>query len=176
MKIGFCGTMSCGKTTLVNALKQHKLFKDYESRTERSKYLNSLGIPLNTDSTFKGQLVFLAERSAELLCENIITDRTVIDVIAFSQCSESMSIYEKETFENTAKFLIEEYDYIFYISPVGVAIEDNGVRETNAEYRDKIDQAIRKTLWIYNHRIKNLIELSGSVEERVEKVISTIFP
>ncbi len=88
----------------------------------------------------------------------------------------AMSIYEKETFENTAKFLIEEYDYIFYISPVGVAIEDNGVRETNAEYRDKIDQTIRKTLWIYNHRIKNLIELSGSVEERVEKVISTIFP
>ena len=152
------------------------IFKDYESRTERSKYLNSLGIPLNTDSTFKGQLVFLAERSAELLCENIITDRTVIDVIAFSQCSESMSIYEKETFENTAKFLIEEYDYIFYVSPVGVAIEDNGVRETNAEYRDKIDQTISKTLWIYNHRIKNLIELSGSVEERVEKVISTVFP
>ena len=87
-----------------------------------------------------------------------------------------MSIYEKETFENTAKFLIEEYDYIFYVSPVGVAIEDNGVRETNAEYRDKIDQTISKTLWIYNHRIKNLIELSGSIEERVEKVISTIFP
>lgn len=176
MKIGLCGTQSVGKTTLVNALKQHELFKGYEFRTERSKYLNSLGIPLNTDSTFKGQLIFLAERSAELLCENIITDRTAIDVIAFSQCSTSMTIYEKEAFENAAKFLIEEYDYIFYVSPEGVAIEDNGVRETNAEYRDKIDQAIRKTLWIYNHRIKNLIELSGSVEERVEKVISTIFP
>ena len=158
MKIGLCGTQSVGKTTLVNALKQHELFKGYEFRTERSKYLNSLGIPLNTDSTFKGQLIFLAERSAELLCENIITDRTAIDVIAFSQCSTSMTIYEKEAFENAAKFLIEEYDYIFYVSPEGVAIEDNGVRETNAEYRDKIDQAIRKTLWIYNHRIKNLIE------------------
>ena len=29
MKIGFCGTMSVGKTTLVNALKETKEFKNY---------------------------------------------------------------------------------------------------------------------------------------------------
>ena len=29
MKIGLCGTMSVGKTTLVNALKETKQFKDY---------------------------------------------------------------------------------------------------------------------------------------------------
>ena len=29
MKIGFCGTMSVGKTTLVNALKELPEFKDY---------------------------------------------------------------------------------------------------------------------------------------------------
>ena len=55
MKIGFCGTMSVGKTTLVNALKELPEFKDYHFRTERSKHLMNLGIPLNTDSTLKGQ-------------------------------------------------------------------------------------------------------------------------
>ena len=83
MKIGLCGTMSVGKTTLVNALKEDLDFKNYIFRTERSKYLNSIGIPLNTDSTLKGQLVFAAERAAELMQENIITDRTIIDVMAF---------------------------------------------------------------------------------------------
>ena len=39
MKIGFCGTMSVGKTTLVNALKELPEFKDYHFRTERSKHL-----------------------------------------------------------------------------------------------------------------------------------------
>jgi len=51
MKIGFCGTMSVGKTTLVNTLKDLPEFKDYKFKTERSKYLRDLGIPLNTDST-----------------------------------------------------------------------------------------------------------------------------
>ena len=75
MKIGLCGTMSVGKTTLVNALKELPQFKDYNFATERSQHLMSLGIPLNTDSTLKGQTVFLAERCGELMQDNIITDR-----------------------------------------------------------------------------------------------------
>ena len=72
MKIGLCGTISVGKTTLVNALKELPEFAGYEFKTERSKYLMELGIPLNTDSTTKGQAVFLAERASELMQENII--------------------------------------------------------------------------------------------------------
>ena len=45
MKIGLCGTMSVGKTTLVNALKKEPEFKNYTFRTERSKHLSSMGIP-----------------------------------------------------------------------------------------------------------------------------------
>ena len=168
MKIGLCGTMSVGKTTLVNALKELPEFKDYITRTERSKELMAQGIPLNTDSTLKGQCVFLAERSSELMVENIITDRTVIDVMAFANCSTSMDIYDKEDFETLAAHLVREYDYIFYVSPVGVEIEDNGIRETDANYRDLIDFTINTLINKYNHRIKNLHTLSGSTEERIK--------
>jgi deoxyadenosine/deoxycytidine kinase len=131
MKIGFCGTMSVGKTTLVNALKELPEFKDYQFRTERSKYLMELGIPLNTDSTIKGQIVFLAERASELMCENIITDRTIIDVMAFTKAAKSIDYHEADDFQTLAARLLSEYDYIFYVSPEGVEIEDNGVRETD---------------------------------------------
>ena len=142
MKIGLCGTMSVGKTTLVNALKELGQFKDYQFATERSQHLMSLGIPLNTDSTLKGQFIFLAERCAELMYDDIITDRTVIDVMAFANCSTSMDIYDKEDFETLAAHLVREYDYVFYVSPKGVEIEDNGVRETDANYRDIINYAV----------------------------------
>ena len=116
MKIGLCGTMSVGKTTLVNELKKLEQFKDYEFATERSKYLMDLGIPLNTDSTLKGQTIFLAERVAELMKENVIMDRTVLDVIAFTNLASSIDFKDKEYFEDYARVFVGEYDYIFYIN------------------------------------------------------------
>ena len=146
MKIGLVGTVSVGKTTLVNALAELPQFKDYHFATERSKYLRDLGIPLNTDSTLKGQTVFLAERCAELMNENLITDRTIVDVMAFTKLAKSISYIDGDAFEEYAKRFIREYDYVFYISPEGIAIEDNGVRETDEKYRNEIDLTIRQLL------------------------------
>ena len=169
MKIGLCGTMSVGKTTLVNALKKESMFKDYKFATERSKYLSSLGIPLNTDSTFKGQLVFAAERSAELMQEKMITDRTIIDVMAFCSLSKAMSIVEKKSLKNTLWHLIGEYDIIFYIDDLSIPIENNGVRETNKDYRISIDSKIREIITEYRDQCK-IVNISGTVEERVNQI------
>ena len=176
MKIGFCGTMSVGKTTLVNILRKFKEFEEYKIRTERSKHLMSLGIPLNTDSTLKGQTIFLSERSAELMQDKIIIDRTVLDVMVFAQCSKSMNYLEKDNFIHLAADLIHEYDYIFYVSPEGVEIEDNGVRETNAEYRQTIHHTIKFFMNKYIYRIKNLVEIKGNNEERIKLVREALNP
>tara|TARA_R100000544_G_C2206147_1_gene49376 strand:+ start:212 stop:733 length:522 start_codon:yes stop_codon:yes gene_type:complete len=172
MKIGFCGTMSVGKTTLVKALKKLPEFKDYTFRTERSKYLMDIGVPLNTDSTLKGQLLFAAERASELMQENIITDRTVVDVMAFCELSKSMDSAHKHYLSATLYYLIKEYDYLFYISPEGVEIEDNGIRETDAEYRMAIDKKIKT---ITNMFRRNTISISGTTEKRIEQVKQAIF-
>ena len=171
MKIGLCGTMSVGKTTLVKALKNLPQFKDYKFATERSKYLNDLGIPLNTDSTLKGQTVFLAERCAELMNNDIITDRTVIDVMAFTMNAISINHQDKEIFENYAKEFIREYDYIFYISPHGIPVEDNGVRETDEHYRDLIDFTITTLIKRYGYMANKVEKISGSTDERVEQIL-----
>jgi len=172
MKIGFCGTMSVGKTTLVNALKELPEFKDYTFRTERSKHLMEMGVPLNTDSTLKGQLVFAAERASELMQEKVITDRTIIDVVAFAKLSTSMTKGEKFYFTATIQPLMNEYDVLFYVSPEGVEIEDNGIRETNAEYRMAIDKEIRSQIQM--HGDKKVITIKGTVKERIEQVKNTV--
>ena len=172
MKIGFTGTMSVGKSTLVHALKELPEFKDYFFATERSKYLRDLGIPLNTDSTLKGQTIFLAERCSELIKHNIITDRTVIDVIAFTLNATSISNEGKRAFEEYASKFIEEYDWIFYVTPSGVKLEDNNVRTTDSEYRLRIDNTIRFLCSNNLHRIKNFGIISGSNEDRLKQIRS----
>ena len=174
-RIGFTGSQSVGKTTLVNALKELPEFKDYHFATERSKYLRDLGIPLNTDSTLKGQTIFLAERCTELMYDNVITDRTVIDVMAFTLNANSINIIDKAGFEMYAQCLLNEYDYIFYISPEGVEIEDNGVRTTDPIYRDQIDQTIQQILRIYRDKIKSYKEIKGSTQERIEAILQHIY-
>jgi nicotinamide riboside kinase len=172
MRIGMAGTVSVGKTTLVKALLELDEFKDYIGCVERSKYLSDLGIPLNTDSSVMGQLVFIAERASELFNDNLLTDRTVYDVCAFTKEAKSIKSNEKEVLFDAAMLLAKQYDIIFYVSPEGVEIENNGVRETDPEYRDRIDQSIKWFLKFYPPR--RIIEIKGSTEERIATILNEI--
>jgi nicotinamide riboside kinase len=172
MRIGLTGAQSVGKTTLARALGEIDYLKDHSIQTERSKYLSSLGIPLNTDSTLPGQFVFLAERASELLHPNIITDRTIWDVCAFTLSAKSISDWEKRTFVDAAMCLKDYYDIVIYVSPRGVEMENNGIRETDLAYRVKIDAAIKMALLEY--KPKRLIEVEGTTKERISTILSNI--
>jgi len=172
MRIGLTGAQSVGKTTLAKALGETDYFKDHVVQTERSKYLSNLGIPLNTDSTLRGQFIFLAERASELLQNNIITDRTIWDVCAFTLSAKSILEWEKRDFVVAAMNLKQHYDYVVYVSPNGIKMEDNGIRETDMIYRNKIDTVIQMLLNEYTPT--NLITVSGSTEERITTIISNI--
>jgi GTPase SAR1 family protein len=171
MKIGLTGTMSVGKTTLVNAISKLKEFKDYTCTTERSKHLNSLGIPLNQNTTIEGQTIFLAERVTELMQEKLITDRTILDVMAFTNTARRVSVIDGEAFEEYSKRFINQYQYIFYIPPHGIEIEDNGVRETDVKYREQIDTEISRLLVKYR---PIYTVLTGTTEERINTIMKTI--
>ena len=172
MRIGLAGTMSVGKTTLAKALGEIDQFKDYNVQTERSKYLRDLGIPLNTDSTLPGQFVFLAERATELLYPNIITDRTIWDVCAFTLGAKSINEFDKRTFVEAAMMLRNQYDLVVYVSPNGVEVEDNGVRTTDLDYRNKIDTVIKLSLEEF--KPKKLITVEGTTEQRIATILQNI--
>ena len=68
--------------------------------------------------------------------------------------------------------LIDDYDYLFYVSPVGVKMEDNGVRETDIIYRDNIN---KKILEILDSNNVKYITIQGNTEERIKAVKSVVF-
>jgi nicotinamide riboside kinase len=169
-KIGLAGSISVGKSSLVKELAKLEQFKGYKIETERSQEIRDKGVKLNTDSTLLGQTVFASYRCLELLHPDMITDRSIIDVMAFTNLSKSMSTVEKESFCDYASNIIPLYDHIFYVSPEGVELEDNGIRIFDAEYRDQIDIEIKRLLSIYGSKINKFHTISGSVEERIEQV------
>jgi nicotinamide riboside kinase len=173
LKFSLTGTHSSGKTTLVNALRE-KIGGTFNFYVERTKYLNSeLGVALNDDSQLISQYIFLGERAKELFNpKDTISDRSVYDVLAYTMNAKSINSDEANDFLHSARHLIKRYDCIFYVSPEGIPIEDNGLRHTDPLYRDQIDQTIQDLLEGY--KPNNLVIVSGTVEERVQKVIETI--
>jgi hypothetical protein len=94
--------------------------------------------------------------------------------MSFAKASKSMNYYDAEKFCEFARTMLHEYDYLFYVSPKGVEMEDNGVRETDLKYRETIDTIIQHQLQSNKHRIKNLINIEGSTKERIKQVKSTL--
>ena len=99
--------------------------------------------------------------------ENIITDRTIIDVMAFCELSKSMSKAEKDHINGVLWHLIREYDIIFHIDDLSVPMEDNGVRETDKNYRLDIHEKISSI----SKAIKN-----GSKFDILSSVINVSIP
>jgi hypothetical protein len=71
-----------------------------------------------------------------------------------------------------ASRFIKEYDWIFYVTPSGVPIEDNKVRTTNADYRAQIDNTIKYLCSSNLDKIKNFGIISGSNEDRLNQIKS----
>ena len=59
--------------------------------------------------------------------------------MAFAKCSKSMYPSESDDFCSFASNMIEEYDYIFYVSPEGVDIDVESLAELEALQQEMFD-------------------------------------
>ena len=83
---------------------------------------------------------------------------------------------------NYAKYhLIDERDIEYVeidipnntIDPIGTMMEDNGVRETDLDYRYDINQEILRLITLYPP--KKLVVLRGSTGSRINTILDNIF-
>ena len=81
MKIGITGAQSVGKTTLLNALRSEKLFKDYVICDEVTRRVKSYGLPINEEGTDITQRLIMNEHIVNVfMYGNMLTDRTALDL------------------------------------------------------------------------------------------------
>jgi nicotinamide riboside kinase len=171
MKIGITGAQSVGKTTLLNALRSEKLFKDYIICDEVTRRVKGYGLPINEEGTDITQRLIMNEHIVNVfMYGNMLTDRTALDGLVYSAY-----LYNKNQISaNTLKYVREvfnkvwhSYDYVFYIEPE-FEIVDDGVRSINKQFRDEIAELFE---YVIEKENLSMLRVKGSVRNRVNTII-----
>jgi nicotinamide riboside kinase len=165
MRIWITGSHSVGKTTLLNKLEWNKI-----NEIARTAMRHFWKTPQEMDNReleiFQNHLFFKQIRE-ELAKWDFITDRTIIDVLAYSKKLEVYNILK-----DRAKTFLNQfpYDILFYI-PIEFWLEEDWTRFSWTEYQIEIDNNIKELLEEFN--IKYHI-ITWSLEERLNNINNII--
>lgn len=174
MKVSFTGAQSTGKTTLLEAIKQNEDFRyRYEFIDEITRRMIKKGLKINEDGGNTTQLLIMNEHIKNTLYTDAIMDRCIIDGVVYTEWLWKEGKVEKWVWEysvNVFNHYKDRYDYIFYLKPE-FDIVDDGTRSINTKFRDEIVGLFDNYIQKVNVPVTNL---TGSVEERLEKFYSTI--
>lgn len=173
MRIGICGAQSVGKTTLLNALRSEPVFKGYEICNEVTRRVKSYGFDINENGNDITQKLIMHEHIVNIfMYSDMIADRTVLDGLVYSKYLRNHSKISTETLDYIYKIYskcIVKYDLLFYVPPE-FDMEDDGTRSVDIEFRNKIVESFESI--IDTHGL-SVVRLTGSLRERLDKVIDT---
>jgi nicotinamide riboside kinase len=174
MKIALTGPQGTGKTTLLNALAERTEFQHYEFAREITRAIADKGVAINEAGSNKTQLLIMNAHIENTLKENIIMDRCVIDGFVYTQWLYKNGMIDKWVRDyamNVFEEILEDYDYVFYIG-TEFALEDDGVRSINRTFLAEVEDLFEEVLDWYSIEY---CKLTGTVEERLEQILNTIY-
>jgi hypothetical protein len=188
MRIGISGTQNIGKSTVIaDFLKAWDMY-DTPEKTYRD-ILKEKGLDCNQETTPETQTIVLNHICDSVMfsqrLDNLITDRTPYDALAYSLWAHSKGItgFDEAFIQgqiDLAREAASFYDVIFHIPIVkghDVKIIEDDLRDTDPEFRiemDNIFSAIFSTYFTQTGPFFKfddcpaVIELFGSREERME--------
>ena len=173
MIISFTGAQSTGKTTLLNELKKWKEFEDYVFIDEITRNVSKLGMNINEKGDDATQTAIMNAHIENLKKgDNLILDRCSLDGVVYTHYLYSHGRVSRDTFDYARQIFTEtclKYDKIFYLKPE-FDIVDDGVRSNSVQFRDEIASIFERYIAEFNLRKWNVVEISGSVEERLEAI------
>ncbi len=174
MKVSFTGAQSTGKTTLLEAIKQNEEFRyKYEFIDEITRRMTKKGLKINEEGGNTTQLLIVNEHIKNTLYTDAVMDRCIIDGVVYTEWLWKEGKIERwvlDYAENVFNYYKNRYDYIFYLKPEFNIVAD-GTRSMDLRFRNEIVDLFDN----YINKVSiPVIQLTGSVEERLEKFYNTI--
>lgn len=184
-RINLCGAQGVGKTTLLEALKKDPSFKGWAFYPELVRDMLKKGeVTINENGTAQSQhKIFeaydkLLDKTLEQpsMCDRCIVDVAAYTSVLFDNCSEEIEEYQNlslEEFEERKRIIqrTKDLELIIYL-PIEFPLVDDGVRSSDEEFQKDVDRKIVQ--FLNNYKISHVI-ITGTVEERVEKIKEVIF-
>ena len=121
----------------------------------------------------------MTARLDDLDYDNVLADRTLIDVLAYSEWLLDEGKLETSTFNTLCDIVennINRYDLILHIEPE-IALVDDGIRSMDERYRNRIAQLINETIEDLQSNEMNrlkIVRVTGTREERVQQVLEAM--
>ena len=170
MRIALSGAQSTGKSTLLKELQYDlDLAKHFSFRGNITRSINDLGIPINEKGSTLSQTMVLAKHIENAYTDNVILDRCILDGLVYTQYLYNHGRISKELYSITLEIfeqLLPRYDLICYIIPE-LPLADDGIRSIDREFYNEICIGFRAIITQYHIKV---LEISGTVEQRVEQV------
>lgn len=178
MIISFTGAQSTGKSTLLNRCMEE--FGDkFEYFPEITRSIrNKFGVSINESGTDITQLLIISGHIENMIKgmsseKHCIFDRCVLDGYVYTEWLANNGAVSSGVFESMGE-VFDEYinniDVIFYTDPKDVELIDDGERSSDIKFRNDII----KLFELYTRYRKQVVKLSGTVEQRMETIRKTL--
>lgn len=174
MLIALTGVHSSGKTSVLDALRNEPKLTGFTFIGEITREIKEAGFGINEEGTNLTQLFILARHLENLLLNNAIIDRCLLDGLVYTDYLFHQGKVWKEVYEEflkVFKLFYHKYDYIFFFPPT-LPLYDDSVRSTDTNFYRGI--AHRFSFYITQFRIPVEYMVQGTIEERVKQILGVI--
>lgn len=166
LMIGITGSHGTGKTTLANRLSCELGLPKID---EIARTVHAMGYGLDDQATLESQqLIWLGQYYEELTLNRYVSDRTLIDPLAYTSLLFGDSPGLNAVANITHHVINSHYTALFYI-PIEFELEADGIRSENLAWQQEVDY---KILSLLNDFQIDYFPITGSPEHRIDLALA----
>lgn len=169
IRIAISGAQCSGKTTLINLMKKHSYFKDFDFVESFSNKIakTNRDHSENTNLATQLQMLYYSVNALKDIDRPTIHDRCILDVVVYTGINKDIDM---RLFADSLEKYYKQFDYIFILDSENIPLETNGVRSIDPDFRSKINNIFKKVC------LKNIIHLDSKLDPdfRILKIIEVL--